>query len=811
MKFDAIRGRSIKPFREIDIDFRLIPGLILAVVGLNGAGKSTFLELLTGGSLYRKCETHGLIKNLSMGPDSFIETDIVATDGIPYTIRHEVAVNQSWVTSSEVVGPLMEDRKVSTFDVWSKKNLPAPEVLYASIVSVQEATGFLTMDRADRMVIVSRALGIEALDGDIKVARAEEAAAVKAADACTAALREAKDRAHSVSAANSAMVDAGARRDAAEVAAQGAARALETARVEAETARQANLISDGQRADLAQATATAAEAERQVNALSSRLVGVRATTDDAETVRAAVARVAAIDAELVPIREAFAEAKAKLAGAEQRAQGEAASVTAMARAHLEANTQLSSEREKLRSRESIADAAGALENAIAEHAQAEWVAAAAQAGLDALNSSAIENADERANALRDAVDIYASTTRIYDGGTAARAAVEADGDLLQARVERPKAIESARATIASRREAVRDRARAVEAARAARARLDGLAAVERRCAELEAELDRTHREHATHEQAAAVARGEAEEFRTKVAALETSGRALATERTSLAPTAGRAAELAGAAALTAELTTQIEEAERQAGAAAGRRDALAAVPIPERLPVPSLVEFEQRDRDAARVLAGAVTAVALAERDLTNARAMAERVAELQAEHDAAHRTRGAWTRTANDLEGVRLMEIDAAGPELSEMTNDLLHHCFGPRFTVSINTQRADAKGKKLIDGMDVRVLDTKDGCDRPGNEYSPGQRVFLNEAISLALAQLFCRKFRLREPTLVRDETGNYLDVENVPAYVAMLRRSATLIGASKVIIVSHSPEVQAEADARLEAKNGRLERVA
>ena len=58
-------------------------------------------------------------------------------------------------------------------------------------------------------------------------------------------------------------------------------------------------------------------------------------------------------------------------------------------------------------------------------------------------------------------------------------------------------------------------------------------------------------------------------------------------------------------------------------------------------------------------------------------------------------------------------------------------------------------------------------------------------------------CQRSGLREPTLVRDETGAALDPENGQAYVAMLRRAAAQVGAHRVIFVSHDPAMAALAD--------------
>lgn len=160
-----------------------------------------------------------------------------------------------------------------------------------------------------------------------------------------------------------------------------------------------------------------------------------------------------------------------------------------------------------------------------------------------------------------------------------------------------------------------------------------------------------------------------------------------------------------------------------------------------------------------------------------------------------------AWPRKAE------LLEIDCAGPELTELVNDLLRSCVGPRWTVSIEATRLSADGKRELEGCEVRVLDTVKGREAAAETFSAGERVLLGEAVSLALSMIACRRAGVDGPTLIRDESGAALDPDNARAYVAMLRRAAEIVGASKVLFVSHSPEVQELADARIAIRDGRI----
>ena len=88
-----------------------------------------------------------------------------------------------------------------------------------------------------------------------------------------------------------------------------------------------------------------------------------------------------------------------------------------------------------------------------------------------------------------------------------------------------------------------------------------------------------------------------------------------------------------------------------------------------------------------------------------------------------------------------------------------------------------------------------------------SATMQVILNEAIGLSLSILACARNGVRGAVIYRDETGSALDPVNARAYIAMLRSAAEIIGASKILFVSHSAEVQAMADSRIEVRDGKV----
>jgi exonuclease SbcC len=186
------------------------------------------------------------------------------------------------------------------------------------------------------------------------------------------------------------------------------------------------------------------------------------------------------------------------------------------------------------------------------------------------------------------------------------------------------------------------------------------------------------------------------------------------------------------------------------------------------------------------------------------------RAAQLDAEVQSACAERDDWGKLGDDLgrDGLQAMEIDAAVPEINTLANDLLHTCHGSRFTIEVRTDRSSADGKRTLEGLDVRVLDTVGGRDDLAETYSGGECVIVGEALALALTVVACRRRGVTAPTLVRDESGAALDAENGRAYVAMLRRAAEAVGAACTLVVSHDAGVRELCDARIEIAAGRIE---
>jgi exonuclease SbcC len=170
------------------------------------------------------------------------------------------------------------------------------------------------------------------------------------------------------------------------------------------------------------------------------------------------------------------------------------------------------------------------------------------------------------------------------------------------------------------------------------------------------------------------------------------------------------------------------------------------------------------------------------------------------------------WEQLASGCgrDGVPTLEIDAAGPRLTTLFNDLLHATYGGRFTGELVTQ-----AKKVTTGRDgsthkevveFKIYDQRrGGAERDLGDLSGGQKVVVEEVLRNAIALLVNERSPFPMRTCFRDETTGALDPAAAVRYVALLRRVMELGGFHQVLFVTHSEHCKRLADAQVVVGGG------
>jgi exonuclease SbcC len=815
MRFDRIRLKGLGPFRShVDLDIAAADGPIVAVCGKNGAGKSTLLELLAG-ALYRECPTRGSLSSLATARDAFVEVEVEngSRFRIRQTVDHISGKGESVVLDAEG-RPLITSAKRKDFDAWASAHLPAKDVLFSSVFSAQGSHGFLDMTAGERKAVLLRVLGIERLERLADAARERMRAEKSALDTILARLQDARARAVDPHVAEQLLDDARRARAAAEERVASAKAALEAGR----KAVEADMVNATRRHALSEKAselnARVRAAKDALSKLDTKVANNQAVLANAEEIRAAAARLPDVDAELARVRQDLALAEASALAASKAA--EDISVDAIRRRRAELARAIEAADMVLADRERVLAAHASLDGLRAKLAEHDADAEAIRGKLADVQTRMLSGKESRIYLLREGL------ARICDGQTMtveqareeARRTLECDSALAAEQAAAPGAcarlqdmLDDATKRIAATRaelaDAERMSARMAEIEAAEKSRAAALSETIAVDAELEAAREKAER----HMADAAWLR------RDVIVSLEERLRALEVERAALASLASKLQHVDKADARLAEYAAQRKQLETELADALSALESvsmeLGSIAPPSGTDVGKLAAAVDQ---AEKELRSAEAQIAVREAALADAIANAKRIDDLDAMRTRAEQDVADWSMLASDLgrDGLQALEIDAAGPELSELANDLLHTCFGPRWTIAVETTRLSADGKRMLEGCDVHVVDTVAGREGAVETFSGGERVLLGEAVSLALTMLSCRRSGMHGVTLVRDETGAALDPTMARAYIAMVRRAAELVRADRVLLVSHSHEVQELCDSRIEVRDGSVSAV-
>ena len=812
MRFDRLTLRGLGPFHtQVAIDFGALPGPLVAISGLNGAGKSVLLESLAA-ACYRRTPTRGTLGELATARDAFCEVQI--TNGSSYLLRQTVDAHtgkgESLIVDAETGAPIVESGKRRDADRWVAEHLPLPEVLYSSTFGAQGKGGFLDLDPAERKRVILRVLGHEHLEELARLAGERARAALGALDTCLARLKDEQQRGEDLATADEALATARNELALAETALGAARRALAALQAQA-AAGEAERLRFVERA--AALESLASERDRAGKALAD----LEKRRDNNSAVLADGAAIRSAAAELPALEQAAAKLRDEAAAA-QRAQQEALQSAVHERqlggqAALQlddANRRAERLHTLLQESAEVAAAALELPTALAlERGRAEQIETQ-RLRLTELRDARLHGKDRRITSLR------AGTLQIADGAKGAAklartlldqddgSAAELDdlptliGDIEDAIANGDRELQ----VLARRRQWLeRTAARGDEMARALSEREEALAAGRQLLTTRREHLTEAERlEAVTQQHGAALA---ALVQRTKADALAI---ALVGDRARMLP------RLDAAQARLDELAPQIDGARAELDRIAQDRVELEVLFPPGFVPPPppNTSEAEHAAKVAESALRSTEATVAVRQAGVAQANARTDRLGELAEQRQRVEGDLADWRLLERDLgrNGVQALELDAAGPELTDLANDLLHHCLGPRFSVRVESTRPSADGKKDLEGCFVFVHDSIENREAEARTFSGGERVLVGEAINLAVTMLAVRHAGMAAPTLIRDETGAALDPEKGRAYIAMLRRAADLVGAHRVLFVSHDPELQEMADSRVRVADGRLE---
>jgi len=833
--------------REVRIEFGDLPNGLVALVGENGAGKTTLLECSGPATLFRSFPSYGnesLADHVAPGVrDAFSELTW-EQGGSEYRALVQIdpqfggrGKSEGYLTRDgvPVAGPLVKE-----YDAAIGGILPPQDLFCASVFAAQGGEGsFFAMPKAARKDLFSAMLGIQHLQDLSEQAKDRGGRVLAALETLRAELTTARARqgrqaelARQLREGEAALARHRDSVQEARAAVQSARAALTIIRDDFARLEAAEAASGADRTRAAQERdALLVEIDRltaKIDSCQEILAGRTAVEQAVDELRAVESQLPALQGEERALAEQLREIEAALAtkGAElQAARAEYKRLDAERQAAAAAGERVAAYDDLVAERDRLTETLAAIDRHITElEAREQPLELAAQTEAeDAAKQRRLR--DQLATLVKvsslDGVDVtldICSRCPLTAGARSAAAEVEAiRTELAGLHVDATLPAQAARArliadirvqqderkTVAAALNSTKDTMAALEADRAAAARLDDIVQA------TEANMVRGKGlQHAVSEISDAKT-----ELAAELAVVSERRQGLEERRDTLRPVAAHQAGITIAEAQLAEASTTLAaKCEAKVGTEQRLSDLGAPRDLtPERQ---SISSAEAGLVDQERLLASAEAG--LGELQQQRARIEGEHAAlgdagadveQLAAREAALARDAADWTLLSRGLgrEGVQALEIDAAGPGITTIANDLLASCYGPRFSLAIETtaMKKDGGQKEVFD---VRIIDAEAGRD--ARRGSGGEMVILDEALRLALAIYNAQRSGFELRTLWRDETAGALSAENADRYVQMLRRAMAIGGFYQVLFIAHQEDVYEQADARIYLGGGRVE---
>jgi exonuclease SbcC len=211
----------------------------------------------------------------------------------------------------------------------------------------------------------------------------------------------------------------------------------------------------------------------------------------------------------------------------------------------------------------------------------------------------------------------------------------------------------------------------------------------------------------------------------------------------------------------------------------------------------SMSSAEESASTAARALDSANNGIAAAESRVQSLQQEVDASSELSAKAKRIEEEVSEWNLLAIALQGVIDLSIEDAGPAISATANKLLADTYGPRFSISIVSQREQANGK-LVECFDISVIDGETGLESSVLKKSGGESVWLDKALTDAVGIYHQEAADHNYECVFADESEDGLTADRKEQFYRMDRAALKSGGYQRKFFISHNPEAWSMADA-------------
>ena len=140
---------------------------------------------------------------------------------------------------------------------------------------------------------------------------------------------------------------------------------------------------------------------------------------------------------------------------------------------------------------------------------------------------------------------------------------------------------------------------------------------------------------------------------------------------------------------------------------------------------------------------------------------------------------------------GIQALELEAAIPEVAELTNSILQSSYGDKFQVAFSTLR---QGKtKIVDDFCIDVTNAETGWTTPIELLSAGEKIWIIQSLYFAFSIIRMQRTGFNFQVRFIDESDGELDGDKKLEYINMIK-SAHISGHNRLtVLITHSQELK------------------
>ncbi len=193
-----------------------------------------------------------------------------------------------------------------------------------------------------------------------------------------------------------------------------------------------------------------------------------------------------------------------------------------------------------------------------------------------------------------------------------------------------------------------------------------------------------------------------------------------------------------------------------------------------------------------------MTSLSMKQGELTNE---ITNIKKAQKRSEDAKKLAGELARMASSYEmlekafgpdGIQALELEAAAPEIADITNGILHRAYGDKFRIQFQTLRVGASNN-LIEDFNITITNVETGTSKPLEWLSGGEGTWIKEALFHAFSIIRAKKQKSGFLTRFLDEADGSLDPDSRLKFLQLIKAVHEEENSELTVLITHSTELK------------------